>query len=106
MNRPPERALQKRAELERIFSDVTQRRDEALADVKKHGLVLLQDKFSARGELYQVRVVNPALKVVQTCERQLCSLAKLLTAAGPEHKGNKSSEDLLREAEALLSGAN
>jgi hypothetical protein len=102
LSRAPEPQLQKRGELEAMFADVLARRDEALADVKVNGMVILQDKFSARGELYTARVINPALKIAQQCERQLAQLAKLLTASKPERRGNKSVEDLLAEAEALI----
>ena len=82
LDRGAEKPLAKRAELEQMFEEVTARRSEALADVKANGMVMLQDKYSARGELYRVRIVNPSLVIAQKCEGQLASLARLL-AQGP-----------------------
>src|ERR1022692_520261 len=87
LNRAPLPKLQKRQEMEALFEDVTKRRVEALADVKKNGMVIIQEKFSSRGALYQTRVTNPALKIAEQCERQLASLARLLTHTQPEGTG-------------------
>ncbi len=76
-DKPP--AVAKRAELEQMFVDIMERRSEALADVRKDGLTIWQDHFH-REKLYQKKVVNPALKIVQQCEKQLSQLAKQLVA--------------------------
>jgi hypothetical protein len=104
LKRPPEPQLQKRAELEAMFADIAKRREEALAYVKEHGMILRQDKFTARGELYLIKVVNPALKIAQQCENQLARIAALLSRGHePDEKAPRSTADLLAECEALLS---
>jgi hypothetical protein len=80
LKRGPAALVAKREQLEALFTDLSARRDEALADVKKNGMVLVQDKFSGRGALYQIKVINPAMKIAQQCERQLAQLARQLTA--------------------------
>jgi hypothetical protein len=98
------KALLKRDELLQVFSDLEARRNEALADVRENGMVLTQDKFSARGALYQVRVVNPALRIAQDCERQMTALGKLLVEeADPD--GSKSGADVLAESRRFLAEA-
>ena len=91
--------LAKQAEIEELFEELKIRRRESLADVKKNGAVITQEKSNSRGMIYLIRIVNPALKVAQDCERQLTQLAKLLGTAKP--KRGESVEDLLKRADAL-----
>jgi hypothetical protein len=92
----PPKAMAKRAEMEEMFRDVWERRKEALADIKSNGLVIRIEKSNSRGALYEAKIANPAVKIAQACERQLCSLAKVLTEeeVTPE---NKSPMDELNE---------
>jgi hypothetical protein len=93
LKRKPKQAA-KRAELEAMFTDITDRRKAALADVKTNGTILFQDKFSARGALYQIKVVNPSLKIAQQCEKQLAQLAKQLNAmAEATDEGSEATAD-------------
>src|ERR1700736_6097075 len=80
--REPQKQLAKRAELEQLFADVTERRREALADVKKNGQIINQEKSNSRGMLYIQKITNPALHIARQCELQLASLARLLTQFG------------------------
>jgi hypothetical protein len=107
LSRPPEKrtALGKRAELEAMWKDLVERRDEALADIRENGLVISQDHFH-REKLYLIKVPNPALKILQATERQLVQLARLLTEATEAPGGKKSAEQLLRETEEMLGNAN
>jgi TnpA family transposase len=98
-----EKRTAKRAELEALFALIQERHAEALADVKKNGAVIFEDKSNARGMIYVVRKVNPALHIAQQCERQLVALAKLLTEE--VDTGKKSVAQLLKETEHLV-GAN
>lgn len=96
--------LAKARDLEAIYAEVTVRRAEALALVKKEGLVLVQDKYSARGELYQVRIPHPALAIARGAELQLAALAKLI---GSEKEPEEmSAEELIAATDKLLAKAN
>ena len=77
--------LAKREELESIFSEVKARHIEALADVKKRGAVIWEDRWKGP-KLIRVQVTNPYLKIAQQCERQMSTLAKQLTAYGASDK--------------------
>jgi len=72
--------MEKRAELLGIFRDVSARRGKALADIKKRGAVLTVTKYSAKGNPYEVEIVNPNLRIAQQSERQVVDLAKMLQA--------------------------
>lgn len=74
------RPMEKRSELLAIFKDVSARRKKALADIKKRGAVLTVTKYSAKGNPYEVEIVNHNLRVAQQSERQLADLAKMLQA--------------------------
>ena len=106
LKREPAKGLSaaKRAELEQQFEDLKSRRAEALADVRKNGMVINQDKSNARGFIYVIRVTNPALRIAQQCERAMASLAKLLTE--DDGGGRKSTAQILAEAEEMLGSAN
>ena len=101
---PPKKVVAKRAELEAMWKDLTARRDDALAEVKRLGVLLKQDKFSARGELYWVWTTNPCLKIAQATEKQMITLARLLTEE--DGSARKSAAQLLRETEEMLGSAN
>lgn len=91
-------------ELEELWTDLAARRAEALADIKRDGLIIFQDRSHA-GKIFAVQIVHPALRIVQTCERQLVQLAKLLTTPAEEaNPGKKSTADILAEADAFLKG--
>jgi len=98
---PLDKTLPKREALEKLFADVTVRRDRALSDVAIRGEVLTVTKFSMRGEPIDSEVVNPFLKIAERCERQLIVLAKALgqTSATPREK---TVEEVLAEADAFL----
>jgi hypothetical protein len=106
LSRPPEKRtkLAKRAELEDMWKDLTERRDELLADVRKNGLVIQQDHWH-REKLYLITVPNPALKLLTVVEKQLVQLGKMLTEE-TEGDGKKSAAQLLRETEELMGSAN
>ena len=95
--------LAKSADLEAMYVEVKARRAEALALVKKEGLVLIQDKYSARGELYQVRIPHPALAIACGAELQLATLAKLI-GAEPEPR-DKTASEVMAEANEMLEEA-
>lgn len=104
LNYPPKatKNLAHGKELEELWSDLTARRAEALADIKRDGLIIFQDRSHA-GKVFAVRIVHPALRVAQTCERQLVQLAKILTTPAEEaNPGKKSTDDILAESDALL----
>jgi hypothetical protein len=105
LTRPPEKVTAKRAELEEMFETVKARRAEALADIRENGQLIWQDKWSA-GKLIRVRIINPAVKIAQQCERQLASLAKMLTNDNPDPA--KPAEPLtgIEELESMLGKAN
>ena len=86
-----------------MFEDLRARRAEALADVRKNGLVILQDKFSARGELYRVKVVNPCLAIARDAERQMASLSRMLGLDERRRAADKPDglEEMLRKAEGV-----
>lgn len=100
LKRPPAQRSTKRAELEQIFADLTARRAEALADVRRNGMIINQDRSNSRGFVYLVKITNPALKIAQQCERQLASLAKQLTETSGEDKPpvEKSPMEQLEES--------
>jgi hypothetical protein len=95
------KSLQKRAELEAIFADVSARRDVSLAALREEGVVITVDKFTARGELYQARILNPHFKVVQACEGRLAQLAKLLSVVSAV-KPKETAAELLASMDELL----
>ena len=97
----PPKPLAKRAELEALYEEVKARRDEALADVKKNGLVIEQDKFNGR-KVYLVRVVNPAVTIAAACERQLVSIARLLNSVPEDPKQEKSTAEMIADFEKSL----
>ena len=75
--------MEKRAELLAIFKDVASRRAKAMKDIRRRGAVLTVTKYSAKGNPYEVEIVNPNLRLAQQSERQLADLAKLLQSAFP-----------------------
>ena len=96
----PSKRLAKRPDLEAIFEDLLQRRADALADVQTNGLFVKQDRIS-NGKLYQVRVENPSLRILQTTERQIVALARVLSIMPADPKAS-SSEEVLAELDELL----
>lgn len=100
LKREPVRPLAKRAEVEALLEEVKARRAEALADVRKNGMVLLQDKWGGKGgrELIRVRVKNPSLTIAETCERTVASLVRLLNSdRGDGRELEQSAEDIMEE---------
>lgn len=100
--REPQKQLAKRAELEQLFADVTERRREAMADVKKNGQIINQEKSNSRGMLYIQRIVNPSLHIVRQCELQLASLARLLTQFGEPAPREKTTEEMADSFKDLM----
>lgn len=92
--------LAKRADLEAIYEEVMTRRAEALALVKKDGLVLVQDKFTATGKYYQIRIPHPALAIARGAELQLAALAKLIGAE--REPAEMSASELIAHTDKLL----
>lgn len=80
-------SLAKKEDLEALWNELAERYKEALADLKENGLMVFQDRSHA-GKIFAVRVVNPALKIVQTTERQLVQLAKHLERYPAEPTGS------------------
>src|ERR1700740_865784 len=74
----PAQPLAKHNELVQLYEEIKQRRLDALKDVKENGAVIKQEKFGARGQLVWVKVINPALRIAQSCELQLIKLGKLI----------------------------
>lgn len=79
-NLPPKRTLAKREDIEALYEEVKSRHSLAMSDVKRNGLVVNQEHSNSRGMIYYTKVVNPALKIAQQCEKQMASLARLLSA--------------------------
>ena len=100
---PAKRPLAHRDELEQLFADLHERRAEALEDVRTNGLVVYQDRYN-NGKLYQIRVANPAVRILQATERQIANLAKMLTAAAIDEAGPgvKSDAGLCAEVDAMI----
>lgn len=91
------------SELEALWTDIAARRAEALADIRRDGLVIFQDRSHA-GKVFAVKIVHPALRVVTTCERQLVQLGKLLTAyADAEVQNEQREKTPLEELEEITS---
>lgn len=101
---PPKQRTAKLPELEALWSELMDRKAEAQATIKKEGMLLKQDKFSARGELYWVWIRNPLLSVVQATERQLVALARLLVE-DVEGDREKSPSQVMHEADEFLKAA-
>jgi hypothetical protein len=92
--------LAKASDLETIYAEVKARREEALALIKRDGLVLVQDKFTATGKYYQIRIPHPALAIARGAELELIALAKLL---GEETDPREmTTEELLAQTDKLL----
>ena len=96
----------KKEDLEKLYSDISARRLAALKDVEERGLIIIQECFSSRGALYQKRIPNPALKIVQMSERQLVALAKQLATCDAVPVEKKSSAQLLADVDKMLEGVN
>jgi phage terminase small subunit len=96
--KPESLSAEARAEMERMFCELKDRRGELLADIRENGLLVFQEKWS-NGKNIAVRVANPAIKLLQTTERQLVQLAKLIGPAGSDPKGKTDFE---RELDAAF----
>lgn len=72
------RDLTKRADLEKMYAQITARREDALADVAARGLVITVTSTTSKGKLYQKTISNPAVKIATTCEKQLVEISRLL----------------------------
>jgi hypothetical protein len=103
--RPPVGKLEKREDILAMWDDLMERRREALELVKTEGLLLKQDKFGPKGELYWQWIKNPMLKVAQETERQLASLARMLTEGAQEAEKEKEMSGM-DKVEELLRGIN
>lgn len=96
---PPKHTLAKRKDIEALYEEVKARRAEAMLDVNKNGLTIRQEHSNSRGMIYYTKVVNPALKIAQQCEKQLTALARLLVAddealADPNTQEARELQDL------------
>jgi hypothetical protein len=105
LNYPPKanQRLAKREELEEMFRDVWARRKDALKDIKENGLVIRIERSNARGAIYESKIINPAVKVAQACERQLTSLAKLMKA-DEEPEAPKRELTGIEQVEQIIAG--
>jgi hypothetical protein len=103
--RPPAGKLEKREDILAMWDELMERRRDALAIVKREGLLLKQDKFGPKGELYWQWIKNPMLKVAQETERQLASLARMLTEGGQE-PGKPAEKSGMQKVDELLKGIN
>ena len=106
IKRGPQKPLAKRQELEVLFANIQERYELALAAVKQDGAVIWQDCWKGP-KVIRIQVLNPNLKVVQQCERQLLALAKALTAL-PETADEKDTPKptALEELDTLIEGVN
>lgn len=93
--------LAHREELEQMWQDLAERRAGALAEIKRDGLTILQERMSD-GRLFQQRITHPALKIAQDAERQLKSLARLLSMAEDGAESNPTRTALDRELDAAF----
>jgi len=101
LRREPGKTLPKREALEKLFADVTVRRDRALSDVAIRGEILTVTRYTRGGGEYEVEIVNPFLKIAERCEKQLIVLARALgqTSGTPREK---TVEEIMAEADAFL----
>jgi hypothetical protein len=81
LKRAPARSAAKRKELMALFTDLEERRDAALKDVRERGPVIHVEKWAA-GKVIMVEVVNPYLAIAERCEKSLIAIAKALNAFG------------------------
>jgi hypothetical protein len=102
---PPKapKTLAKGPELEELWNDIVARRAEAVAHIKKNGMLINQDRSHA-GKIFVVEVVNPMVRVLQTCERQLVQLAKMLTEVAEDEAERPKTP--LEELDAIIGRAN
>lgn len=84
----PGRSLAHRDDLERMYQEVLGRRDAAHQRIVEEGDLITVTKTTAKGDIYQTRVLNPLFRVVNACERTLSQLARLLSSFddGPKIK--------------------
>jgi len=94
-----EKEIAHREELEQQFADLRERRAAALADIRTRGLIIIEERFQ-RGQLYQHRIANPAVRIASECERQMAALAKLLSA--PSVPKEKTGAEYIATANAML----
>jgi hypothetical protein len=99
--RPAVGKLEKREDILAMWDELMERRKEALQLVKAEGLLLKQDKFGPKGELYWQWIKNPMLKVAQETERQLASLARMLTEGAQEGERPKEKSPMEQLDEML-----
>lgn len=92
--------LAHRAELEQMWQDLSERRADALAEIKRDGLTVTEERWS-RGKNISVLVTHPALAIAQDCERQLKSLARLLSMVEESESKEMSDAELLAATDHL-----
>lgn len=99
----PKPSLKHRRELEAMFSDLIERRAALLVDIRQRGLVFQEDRFN-NNKLYRATIQHPGLKALQATERQIVSLAKVLTSTAVASEP-ETTTDIARELDEILGGS-
>src|SRR5271156_2482615 len=76
--KPDGSGITKIEELETLFADAKYEYDLAADDVRIRGSVIESTRYTAKGDRFEIEVINPNFKIMTSLSQRITTLAKML----------------------------